>query len=114
MALVFFRTAALDDVVSFYIDRVGCRVWHAQPDCTILEHVGSRVGFCEVDGSGDGAETCGTLTFVYPTRAGVDAAHDRLADVADDDPRYNDRYEIYQFFATDPEGRTVEFQTFEH
>ena len=37
-----------------------------------------------------------------------------LASVADDDPRYNESYEIYQFFATDPEGRTVEVQTFEH
>jgi hypothetical protein len=110
MGLVFMRTVALEEVVRFYTDRVGARVWHEQPDCTILEHAGFRLGFC----AGERAETEGTVTFVYPTRAGVDAAHERLSGLADDPPRYNDRYEIYQFFATDPEGRTVEFQTFEH
>ncbi len=59
-------------------------------------------------------ETCGTVTFVYEDRAGVDAAHERLADVADGAPRYNERDERYQFFAEDPEDRTVECQTFEH
>jgi hypothetical protein len=28
-------------------------------------------------------------------------------------PRFDEKYSIYQAFATDPEGRTVEFQTFE-
>ena len=110
MGLVFFRTASLEDVVRFYTERVGARVWLEQPDCTILEHGGFRLGFC----AGDEPETEGTVTFVYPGRAGVDAAHDRLSELADDTPRYNDRYDIYQFFATDPEGRTVEFQSFEH
>lgn len=110
MGLVFFRTESLEAVVRFYAERVGARVWLEQPDCTVLEHAGFRLGFC----AGEAAETGGTVTFVCPTRAGVDAAHDRLADVAADPPRYNDRYEIYQFFAADPEGRTVEFQTFEH
>ncbi|MFD1515444.1 VOC family protein [Halomarina rubra] len=114
MGLVFFRTAALDDVVSFYTDTVGARVWHEQPDCTILEHGAFRVGFCAAE---EAPETEGVLTFVYPNRAGVDAAHERLVDHGvdtDGDPRFNERYDIYQFFATDPEGRTVEFQTFEH
>ncbi|MFC6835714.1 VOC family protein [Halomarina ordinaria] len=114
MGLVFFRTAALDSIVAFYTEVVGARVWHEQPDCTILEHEagGHVVGFCASD---DGrAETCGTLTFVHDDRAGVDAAYERLADRADGQPRYDERYDIYQFFAEDPEGRTVEVQTFEH
>ena len=113
MGLVFFRTAALADLVAFYTDVVEARVWHEQPDCTILEHGAFRFGFCE----GDEAETAGVLTFVHPNRAGVDAAHERLRDHGvdtDGEPRFNDGYDIYQFFATDPEGRTVEVQTFEH
>lgn len=27
-------------------------------------------------------------------------------------PQQNDKYRIYHFFAEDPEGRTIEFQTF--
>ncbi|MWG33970.1 VOC family protein [Halomarina oriensis] len=113
MGLVFFRTTALADLVAFYTDVVGARVWHEQPACTILEHGAFRVGFCD----GDETETDGVLTFVYPNRAGVDAAHERLHDHGvdtDGDPRFNERYDIYQFFAEDPDGRTVEFQTFEH
>lgn len=110
MGLVFLRTRDLEGVVAFYVDRVGATVWHEQPDCTILDHEGFRFAFC----AGETAETDGVLTFVHPDRAGVDAAYRCLADLADDEPRYNDRYEIYQFFATDPEGRTVEVQTFEH
>jgi hypothetical protein len=33
---------------------------------------------------------------------------------ADGPPRVNDRYQIYQFFAKDPEGRQLEFQAFLH
>jgi len=108
--IVFFATERLDDVVAFYRDRVGADVWLEQPDCTILRAGGFRVGFCE----GDTAETGGILTVVVDGRDAVDEMYESLTDVTDDAPRYNDRYEIYQFFATDPEGRTVEVQTFDH
>ncbi len=32
---------------------------------------------------------------------------------ARDAPVHNERYDIYHFFAVDPEGRAVEFQRFE-
>ena len=108
--IVFYRTERLESVVEFYVERVGAGVWLEQPDCTILRVGGFRFGFCERDG----AETAGILTFVVDSRAEVDDLYADLASVADDDPRYNESYEIYQFFATDPEGRTVEVQTFEH
>jgi hypothetical protein len=59
-------------------------------------------------------ETDGILTLYYDTRAAVDEQREALADVATDDPRVNEAYDIYQFFAEDPEGRTLEFQTFLH
>ena len=108
--IVFFRTGRLDRVVEFYVERVGAEVWLEQPDCTILEAGDFRFGFCERED----AETAGILTFVVGSRTGVDDLYDGLEPTADGEPRYNERYEIYQFFATDPEGRTVEVQTFEH
>ena len=108
--IVFQRTERLEAVVEFYTERIGAEVWLEQPDCTILRAGGFRLGFCEREG----AETEGILTFVVGSRAAVDDLYDRLASVADDDPRYNETYEIHQFFATDPEGRTVEVQSFEH
>jgi len=107
--IVFFRTADRDEVVEFYTDRVGASVWREQPDCTILAYEGFHFGFCERPDP----ETDGILTFVVPDRTGVDAAHERLGEATVEDPHHNETYGIYQFFAEDPEGRTVEFQVFE-
>jgi hypothetical protein len=106
--IVFFRTERLDDVVSFYTDVVGASVWLEQPDCTILSRDGFRFGFC----ARDSTDACGILTFVSETRAEVDEMHRRVGDAATDSPRVNETYDIYQFFATDPDGREVEFQAF--
>ncbi|PSP59063.1 glyoxalase [Halobacteriales archaeon QH_7_66_36] len=107
--ITFFRTDARDAVVAFYRDRLDCTTWREQPDCTILHDGDYALGFC----ARDLPETDGCLTFLREDRAGVDVAYESLAAVADAEPRYNETYEIYQFFAEDPEGRTVEVQTFE-
>jgi len=106
--IVFFRTRQHDEVVAFYRD-LGATVWREQPDCTILQAGDFRFGFC----AREAADTEGIITFVFDDRAGVDDAYERVGDRADDPPRFNDTYDIYQCFASDPEGRTVEFQTFE-
>lgn len=120
--ITFFRTGNRDEVVGFYRDRLGCAVWREQPECTIIHRDGYALGFCDVESpqavqadeaTSESVETEGCLTFLHDDRAGVDADYETLADVADGEPRYNETYDIYQFFAEDPEGRTVEVQTFE-
>ncbi|SFB94514.1 hypothetical protein SAMN05444422_103179 [Halobiforma haloterrestris] len=106
--IVFFRTERHDEVVEFYRE-LGATVWREQPDCTILQAGSFRFGFCDRES----ADTEGIVTFVFDDRAGVDDAYEELAELADEEPRYNETYDIYQFFASDPESRTVEFQTFE-
>ena len=108
--IAFFGTRALEEVVDFYVDRLGCSVWLEQPDCTVLKYDNQLLGFCDREE----AETGGTLTFVVEDREAVDALHEALADVARGEPVENERYEIYQFFGDDPEGRTVEVQAFLH
>lgn len=108
--IVFFATEALEEVVDFYRTKIGASVWLEQPDCTILRYDNLLFGFCERES----AETEGIVTFVSETRDGVDDAYETLGEFAVDEPRENDRYRIYQFFAEDPEGRMVEFQTFLH
>jgi hypothetical protein len=108
--ITFFGSCEHDTVVEFYRDRLGAEVWLEQPDCTILRYDNMLFGFCDRE-AGD---TDGILTFVVGDRAAVDALHVELADVARERPHENERYEIYQFFADDPEGRTVEVQTFLH
>jgi catechol 2,3-dioxygenase-like lactoylglutathione lyase family enzyme len=109
-AITFFATTDLERIVEFYTETVGADVWLEQPDCTILKYDNQLLGFCEREET----DTEGILTFVADDREGVDAMHDRLADRAREEPHENEQYEIYQFFAEDPDGRTVECQTFLH
>jgi hypothetical protein len=60
------------------------------------------------------AELEGTITFFYPTEDDVDTMYKLLGQNATSEPVMNERYQIYQFFAKDPEGRILEFQTFLH
>ncbi|MFB6361596.1 MAG: VOC family protein [Halobacteriales archaeon] len=108
--ITFFGTRSLQATTEFYVDRLGAEVWLEQPDCTILKYDNLLFGFCDRAE----AETGVTITFVVPDRAAVDALHAELADIAREPPRENERYEIYQFFTEDPEGRTVEVQAFLH
>ena len=109
--LVFFRTAARERVVTFYVDRLGFEIWLEQDaGCAILRRDNLLLGFCGADRS----ETDGIVTVAVNDEAAVDALYDDLADVAVEPPAVNEPFDIYQFFVTDPDGRTVEVQTFRH
>jgi catechol 2,3-dioxygenase-like lactoylglutathione lyase family enzyme len=107
---VFLRTPERAATVAFYRERLGFERWLEQSGCTILEHENLLLGFCD----GEEADTDGIVTLFYPDRGRVEARYDDLADIATSEPTYNEEYDIYQFFAEDPEGRTLEIQTFEH
>ena len=108
--LFFFKTRMLDEIVSFCSERLGMEIWLRQKDCVILSHGNLLVGFCQRDRS----ETEGMITLFYPSKQEVDRMFAELQDIATSDTRENKQYRIYQFFAVDPEGRTLEFQTFLH
>jgi len=110
--IAFYATERYDAVVDFYHETMGATVRLEQPDCTILGYENLLFGFCERDRTDD----CGILTFVYPDRDAVDEAHAELSRAvsadAIEEPHENERYDIYQFFAEDPDGRAVECQAF--
>ncbi|QIB76400.1 VOC family protein [Halogeometricum borinquense] len=108
--ILFFRTTNRETTTAFYTDTVGAEMWLEQPGCTILRHGNMLFGFCD----GEETETDGIVTFVYDTADEVDEMYERVGDTAREAPHENEQYDIYQFFATDPDGRTVEFQTFRH
>ncbi len=100
----------LQEIVEFYVSEVGMYVWLEQEDCVILSHGNMLLGFCYRDSS----EVDGMITFFYPAKEDVDAMYELLSHITSSEPAENEKYEIYQFFAQDPEGRTLEFQTFLH
>jgi len=108
--IVFLRTAQFDTVKSFYLERVGMSIWLEQPDITILRHGNLLVGFHQQPT----ADIDSLLTFFYDSREEVDAMYAKLKDIATTQPRENEKYQIYNFFGRDPEGRKIEFQQFLH
>jgi nitroreductase len=108
--IVFLGTKDLDAVREFYAGRAGMDVWLEQAECAIYSHGNMLLGFC----TRESVDRSGVLTFFYPGRADVDAMYEKLGDIALDPPKVNDRYRIYNFYARDPEERTVEFQAFLH
>lgn len=109
--IVFFRTAHRADVVEFYTESLGFQQWLEQDGgCTILQRDNLLIGFCDADN----AETEGIVTVAVEDREAVDRLYDELAAEARHPPGENDEFDIYQFFADDPDGRAVEVQTFLH
>lgn len=108
--IVFFGTSDRERILTFYTERLEFEVWLEQPECTILKWDTLLVGFCEREE----AETDGVITVVYGTREAVDDRYDDLEDVAEGRPSENEPYRIYNFFGTDPDGRSFEVQTFLH
>lgn len=108
--IVFFKTRILAELKSFYTDEIGCDLWLEQADCALFRHGNFIFGFCKRDEVDPG----GLLTFFYRTREEVDLMYAKFEDIAINEPSENDKYQIYQFFARDPEGRMLEFQWFDH
>ncbi|UCG43135.1 MAG: nitroreductase family protein [candidate division WOR-3 bacterium] len=106
--ILFLRTKEFETARRFYQDTVGMKVWLEQPDIAILQHGNMLVGLHRRPEP----DLEGLLTFFERGREFVDRMYDRLKDVADAAPRENPKYRIYHFFAKDPEGRRLEFQSF--
>ena len=106
--IVFIRTANLDTLKDFYINRVGCTLWLDQGGCAIFQHGNMLLGFCQADE----AQLEGVYTFFYTDKKQVDIMYEKFRESADGSPRDNPKYLIYHFYATDPEGRSIEFQYF--
>ncbi len=108
--IIFLKTEKLDEIKNFYRTRLQCDLWLNQNTCVVLQHGNLLLGFC----AAENAETSGCITFFFPTSADVDRMYIAMKDTADGSPRNNDQFQIYQFFARDPEARLLEFQCFQH
>ena len=108
--IIFFRTENLEKITRFYTEQLDMTIWLDQGGCTILRSDNLLLGFC----GSEEAERNGVITFFYKTREEVDERYKALSGFAGNEPAENHRYRIYQFYADDPEGRTLEFQSFLH
>ncbi len=107
--IVFLKTENLQKIKDFYSD-LDSEIWIDQGDCIIFKHQNFLFGFCERDNISKDA----LLTFFYESVEEVDDVYQRLQKWTAGKPTKNEKYQIYNFFAKDPEGRDLEFQTFLH
>lgn len=108
--ILFLNTQDLDGIRKFYQAKIGMLLWLDQGGCFILKHGNLMLGFC----SGEEIPFGGLITFFYETREEVDEIYRKLKPDADGSPKVNEKYKIYHFYAQDPEGRRLEFQSFMH
>ncbi len=108
--IVFLKCVDLEGMKEFYCGKIGMAVWLEQPDISILRHGNMLIGFHRTSSADKGC----LLTFFYDTREEVDAMFLEMKNIATSVPAVNEKYCIYNFFAKDPEGRSIEFQTFLH
>lgn len=111
--IIFLKTRSLETVKEFYEGRIGMEVWLFQEDCIILKHGNLLLGFCEKpDMTEAEIENGGLITFFYKTWEEVYDLHRKFSDIVEGELKVNEKYNIYHFFARDPEGRLIEFQQF--
>jgi nitroreductase/predicted enzyme related to lactoylglutathione lyase len=108
--IVFFKTADLALIKEFYGKVLELPMWLDQGTCAIFKNGNMLLGFCQAER----AETEGTITFFMPSRSDVQNKYEVLKSIATEPPQANPKYSIFHFWATDPEGRKLEFQAFEH
>ena len=108
--IIFLKTKALNRIATFYKEVLDMDIWLDQGACKIFQSGNLLLGFCQRET----ADLGGTITFFYPDREAVDEAYKRLSHIAIASPVLNPDYQIYHFYARDPEGRSLEFQHFEH
>ena len=108
--IVFYQTEQYEELSRFYTEVLEMSIWLEQKNYLILQHGNLLLGFCE----GESADRNGIITLFYPQRERVDTMYQQLKEHAQAPPVINEQYGIYHFFASDPEGRLLEFQTFLH
>lgn len=108
--ITFLRVADLERSHLFYGEAMGLPLVLDQGGCRIYRLTESScLGVCER------SAPLRSNVIVTVVVDDVDGWHERLRAAGvetDGPPRDNDEYRIYQFFATDPDGHTLEFQRF--
>lgn len=107
--IVFIKTKKIEEITQFYI-KLGATLWIQQPEINILRHGNMIFGFHQQNEASKDV----LLTFFYPDKESVVKMYKELKEIALEPPKENKNYNIFNFFARDPEDRLIEFQVFLH
>jgi catechol 2,3-dioxygenase-like lactoylglutathione lyase family enzyme len=109
--ITFLPTKDLQSTTHFYIDIINLQLILDQGDCVIFRTCeNAYIGFCEREYSNLDGKII--LTFIVED---VDEVYKNMishVDIVMSPPTINQKYQIYHFFVTDPNGYLVEIQKF--
>lgn len=112
--ITFLDTSDLNQTAHFYEDILGLKLVVDQTTCRIYKTASSAyLGFCHRENF-DLEKNLVVLTMITDE---VDAWADYLKEKGvriDHDPELNERYHIYHFYLSDPNGYKIEIQKFMH
>ena len=116
-AITFLQTDDLKKTSEFYEEIMKCSLIVDQGDCRIFQITNeSFIGFCTHDFlEKDKDSIC--ITFVCSSKEEVDEWYEYLKNKGvkvKSPPKENTKFEIYNFFASDPNDITIEIQYFLH
>ncbi len=111
--ILFLKTSNLKETTIFYLEVLGFELWLTQPEINIVKHGNMLIGFHHQTSE---SSKCGLITVFFETKEEVDRMYSKLhaLGLVKTEPKENEKYRIYNFFATDIEGRDLEFQVFLH
>jgi catechol 2,3-dioxygenase-like lactoylglutathione lyase family enzyme len=107
----FFPAHDLAATRDFYERELGLELEREEARCLVFRVGGGHLGFCLHDGPLPEREAL-TLSLVA---AEVDALYQRLRGLGvevEQGPRRNEHYQVYHFFARDPDGYRIEVRRF--
>jgi catechol 2,3-dioxygenase-like lactoylglutathione lyase family enzyme len=114
-AITFLKTTDLQATTRFYTQVLGLELALDQGSCRIFRiRPGALLGFCTFDSAPTaGVPTANViLTLVVEDVDQACAELEAAGAPIEVRPRLNQRYNIYQFFARDPNGYLIEVQRF--
>jgi len=106
--IIFLGTNNIEQIKSFYTDKLGFILWHHKEDCIILRHGNLLLGFCKREK----IDNEGLLSIFFPEKEIIDMYYLKLKDFSISKPEIDPKYGVYRFFIKDPEGRLIELMSF--
>lgn len=99
--LIFLKTNIRNTLVDFFYQRIGMSPWLEQPNISIMKHGNMILGFHQISKPDmEHPDLHGMITFVYPSTEHVDVMYQKLLDIADEKPGYNERSASINFLLT--------------
>ncbi len=105
--IIFFRSDNIREVESFYVNKLGFKVWFKNRDCLILKNGNLLIGIQK--GNSDDK---GIITLLLNEPRAVDNLFHELKEFTVNEPRFSEDCNTYECYIRDPENRLIRVMSF--